>query len=67
MEQAELNSEIDKALNDYFSKLGGTGANRPNVKFLLNDKYGNSFPILIEYKGYKDKLVCLTPDNQVEY
>jgi len=33
---------------------------------LLNDKYGNSFPILIEYKGYKDKLVCLNSDNQVD-
>lgn len=30
------------------------------------DKYGHSFPVLIEYKGYKDKLVRLNSDNQVD-
>ena len=38
LEQEELNSEIDKALNDYYSKNGGTGGNRPDAKLLLQDK-----------------------------
>ena len=38
LEQESLNSEIDKALADYFTKNGGVGANRPDVKLLLQDK-----------------------------
>lgn len=59
LEQESLNSEIDKALNDYHSKNGGVGGNRPDAKILLQDKNLNWYPILIEYKGYKDKLVKL--------
>ena len=66
LEQESLNIEIDKALNDYYSKNGGVGGNRPDVKLLLQDKNLNYYPILIEYKGYKDKLVKLNSDNQVE-
>ena len=66
LEQESLNSEIDKALSDYFTKNGGTGANRPDAKLLLKDKNLNFFPILIEYKGYKDKLVKLDSNGQVE-
>lgn len=66
LEQESLNTEIDKALSDYFTKNGGTGANRPDAKLLLKDKNLNFFPILIEYKGYKDKLVKLDSDGQVE-
>lgn len=39
LEQESLNTEIDKALNNYFSKNGGAGGNRPDVKILLKDKY----------------------------
>ncbi|MFT4061424.1 MAG: N-6 DNA methylase [Edaphocola sp.] len=66
LEQESLNAEIDKALQDYYSKNGGTGSNRPDAKLLLQDKKLNYFPILIEYKGYKDKLVKLDNDGQVE-
>lgn len=66
LEQESLNTEIDKALSDYFTKNGGTGANRPDAKLLLKDKNLNFFPILIEYKGYKDKLVKLDSNGQVE-
>lgn len=66
LEQESLNAEIDKALQDYFSKNGGTGSNRPDAKLLLQDKNLDYFPILIEYKGYKDKLVKLDNDGQVE-
>ena len=66
LEQEELNTEIDKALNDYYSKNGGTGGNRPDAKLLLQDKNLDYYPILIEYKGYKDKLVKLDANGQVE-
>ncbi|WP_437629393.1 HsdM family class I SAM-dependent methyltransferase [Clostridium paraputrificum] len=66
LEQQSLNTEIDKALEDYYSKNGGTGGNRPDAKLLLQDKNLDFYPILIEYKGYKDKLVKLDADGQVE-
>jgi hypothetical protein len=66
LEQESLNYEIDKALKEYFTKNGGTGANRPDAKVLLTDKNSNHYPILIEYKGYKNKLVKLDEDKQVE-
>jgi len=56
LEQESLNSEIDKALSDYFTKNGGTGANRPDAKLLLQDKNLDYYPILIEYKGYQGRL-----------
>lgn len=64
-EQESLNTEIDQALNDYFSKNGGVGGNRPDAKLLLQDKDLVKYPILIEYKGYKDKLVMLDADGKV--
>jgi hypothetical protein len=66
LEQESLNSEIDKALSDYFTKNGGSGANRPDTKLLLQDKNLNFFPVLIEYKGYEDKLVKLDSNGRVE-
>lgn len=66
LEQEALSPDIDKALNEYFSKNGGVGGNRPDAKLLLQDQYGRCFPILIEYKGYKDKLVKLDADGRVE-
>lgn len=66
LEQEYLNAEIDKALSDYYTKNGGTGANRPDAKLLLQDKNLNYYPILIEYKGYKDKLEKLDANGQVE-
>ncbi len=66
LEQATLNREIDNALDAYFSKNGGAGGNRPDVKLLLKDKYGKSYPVLIEYKGYKDKLIKLSSNGIIE-
>ena len=66
LEQESLNESIDKALNEYFSKNGGSGGNRPDAKLLLQDKNLKYYPILIEYKGYKDKLVKLDSDGHVE-
>lgn len=66
LEQESLNSEIDKALNEYSSKSGGKGGNRPDAKLLIQDKNSNYYPILIEYKGYKDKLVKLDSNGHVD-
>ncbi|MCM1183547.1 MAG: SAM-dependent methyltransferase [Roseburia sp.] len=66
LEQETLNSEIDTALNEYFSKSGGKGGNRPDTKILLQDKNLNFYPVLIEYKGYENKLEKLDSNGQVE-
>ena len=66
LEQEPVNTEIDKALANYYSKNGGVGGNRVDAKILLKDKNGVWFPILIEYKGHKDSLVKLDAKKQVE-
>lgn len=66
LEQESLNDEIDKALSDYFTKNGGVGANRPDAKLLLQDRELNNYPILIEYKGYKNKLEKLDSIGMIE-
>ena len=66
LEQETINSEIDSALKDYESKSGGKGGNRPDAKILLQDKNLNYYPILIEYKGEKGKLVKLDKENQID-
>ena len=66
LEQETINSEIDNALKDYESKSGGKGGNRPDAKVLLQDKNLNYYPILIEYKGEKGKLVKFDKENQIE-
>lgn len=65
LEQESLNTEIDQALNDYFSKNGGKGGNRPDAKMILRANDGRDYPILVEYKGYKDKLVKLDDEGNV--
>lgn len=65
LEQESLNAEIDQALNDYASKNGGAGGNRPDAKLLLCGKNLVAYPILIEYKGYKDKLIKLDDEGKI--
>ena len=65
LEQDSLNSQIDKALDEYFSKSGGKGGNRPDVKLLLSDSGGHDWPVLIEYKGHKDRLVKFDAEGQI--
>ena len=65
LEQESLNTEIDQALDDYYSKSGGKGGNRPDAKLLLRANDGKYYPILIEYKGYRDKLVKLDEEGNV--
>lgn len=66
LEQEPVNTEIDKALSDYYSKNGGVGGNRVDAKILLQDKNLDYFPILIEYKGYKGKLEKLDSYGKIE-
>lgn len=65
LEQESLNDSIDKALDEYKSKQGGTGGNRPDCKLLAYDSYGTAYPVLIEYKGYKDRLVKFDENGNV--
>ena len=66
LEQESLNNEIDTALNEYYSKSGGKGGNRPDSKLILQNKNLNYYPLLIKYKRYKDKLLKLDSNRQVE-
>lgn len=66
LEQESLNTEIDQALNEYASKSGGKGGNRPDAKLLIQDNKNEYYPVLIEYKGHQDKLVKLNAHQQVE-
>lgn len=66
LEQESLSYEIDKALNEYASKSGGSGGNRPDAKLMLKDEALKPYPILIEYKGYKDRLVKLNREGNVD-
>lgn len=65
IEQDAPNDEIKNALHEYESKQGGTGGNRPDCNLLLKDSKGNWWPVLIEYKGYKDRLIKLDLEGQV--
>jgi len=42
------------------------GGNRPDAKLLLQDSTLNHYPIIIEYKGYQDRLVKLDSKGQVD-
>lgn len=65
IEQDAPNPGIKNALNEYESKQGGSGGNRPDCNLLLQDSRGEWWPILIEDKGYKDKLVKLDSEGHV--
>lgn len=66
LEQETLNAETDKALNEYDYKSGGSGRNSPDTKLLLQDTALDYYSVLIEYRGYKDKLVKVDTNGQVE-
>ena len=65
LEQEPLNKEVDSALKKALSKSGGKGGNRPDAKIMLEDEELNYYPILIEYKGHKGKLVKLYDNEEV--
>lgn len=57
-----VNTEIDNALKNAPSKLGGTGGNFPDIKVFLT-KY--NLPITIEIKGSKGNFVKLTDNGTI--
>lgn len=63
LEQDNINSEIENALTRAASKSGGSGGNRVDCKLLLQDSALNFYPVMIEYKGYADKLAKLDADG----
>lgn len=65
IEQDAPNAEIKNALQEYESKHGGSGGNRPDCNLILRDSEGKWWPILIEYKGHKDKLAKLDSEGHV--
>ena len=65
IEQDAPNEVIKNALLEYESKQGGKGGNRPDCNLLLTDSRGNDWPVLIEYKGYQDRLVKSDAKKQV--
>ncbi len=65
IEQDSPNAEIKNALQEYESKQGGSGGNRPDCNLILQDSEGKWWPILIEYKGHKDKLAKLDAEGHV--
>lgn len=65
IEQDAPNAEIKNALQEYESKQGGSGGNRPDCNLILQDSEGKWWPILIEYKGHKDKLAKLDFEGHV--
>lgn len=65
IEQDAPNETIKNALHEYESKQGGKGGNRPDCNLLLTDSRNDDWPILIEFKGYKDRLVKLDSEKQV--
>ena len=60
------NTLIEEALKKYASKSGGAGGNYPDFSCLIKSKYNKIYPIVIECKGYKDKLVKLDSNDIVE-
>jgi hypothetical protein len=61
-----INSEIDNAMRQAPSKSGGRGGNYPDIRLLLEMKSKKSYPIMIEVKGTKDRLVKLNANSEID-
>lgn len=65
LKSENINSEIDNALKDALSKLGGAGGNIPDIKCFIDYK-GRKIPVMIEAKGYKSSLEKLNDMGEVD-
>ena len=65
LKSESINTEIDKALKDALSKLGGAGGNIPDIKCFIDYK-GRKIPVMIEAKGYKSSLEKLNDMGEVD-
>ena len=61
-----INPEIESALKAAPSKSGGTGANIPDIKLLLETKTMRRIPVMIEVKGKKGDFIKLTADDEID-
>ena len=62
----ELTHEITKMLALADSKSGGSGNNYPDIKFMLQNYYNRSIPVMVEAKGTANKLEKLDSDGFIE-
>lgn len=65
LQNTEIHQGVDGALRRADSKSGGSGGNYPDVKLVLKDEWHFDYPVMIEYKGYKDKLEKLDKDGHI--
>ena len=61
-----INSEIDAAMRQAPSKSGGSGGNYPDVRLLLTAASTKVFPVMIEVKGKKGKLVKQNANGEID-
>jgi hypothetical protein len=61
-----INSEIDTALKTALSKSGGKGGNYPDIRLLITAASTKTYPIMIEVKGTKDRLVKLDSNGVID-
>lgn len=61
-----INSEIDTAMQKAPSKQGGKGGNRPDIRLLIKASNTKPYPIMIEVKGTKGKLVKYNTENEID-
>lgn len=52
----EINSVIEKALKKAPSKRGGNGGNMVDIRCFVKDESSKEYPVMLEVKGYWDKL-----------
>ena len=61
-----INSEIDAAMRQAPSKSGGSGGNYPDIRLLLSAESTKTYPIMIEAKGTRDKLVKMNASGEID-
>lgn len=61
----KINDAITTALKNATSKSGNSGNNYPDIRLLLDNKYGRYIPVMIEAKGSKNKLEKLDKSGKI--
>ncbi|MEG0835863.1 MAG: N-6 DNA methylase [Anaerovoracaceae bacterium] len=61
-----VTSEIDNAMRKAPSKSGGSGGNYPDIRLLLPAKTTNFYPVMIEVKGTKGKLIKINSQGEID-
>jgi len=61
-----VNSEIDNAMKQAPSKSGGGGGNYPDIRLLLTATTTKAYPIMIEVKGTRGKLIKLNANGEID-